>query len=131
MPYIRTRHIYAENVKPGDAVITINDTIEKVKISAPYGQGWKLVTDNGSLTSLHRTAVVAVVEINPCRDGKASDLLVNDLVIIDSVWHQVKTIKVNEESKRKLDITLMRLDSDNAVEVISVGHKKQFSILDK
>lgn len=130
MPTITNRPVYASQVKVGDYIIT-DHGIDIVTQSAAHGIGWGITTRWGRPTFNHTTKTIGVVDIAIYREAKASDLLVNDLVIIDSVWHQVKAVEVNEESKRKLDITLMRLDSDNAVEVISVGHKKQFNILDK
>lgn len=130
MPYIRTRHIYAENVKPGNTIITINDTIEIVAESKPYGKGWKLVMENGNVATTHLTTVVAVVEFTIFKDVKASEVLANDLVFIDGVWHHVLSVTESAESKRKLDISLMKLDSANEQFVVSVGHKKQYKVLD-
>lgn len=130
MPYIRTRHIYAENVKPNDTVITMNDTIEIVAESKPHGKGWKLVMENGNVATTHLTTVVAVVEFSIFREAKASEVLADDLVFIDGLWHQVLSVAENAESKRKLDISLMKLDATNEQFMVSVGHNKQYKVLD-
>ena len=130
MPYIRTRHIYAENVMPGNTIITMNDTIEKVAESKAHGKGWKLVMENGNVATTHLTTVVAVVEFSIFKEAKASEVMADDLVFIDNAWHQVLSVVDSGVSKWKLDISLMKLDSTNEQFVVSVGHKKQYKVLD-
>lgn len=130
MPTITNRPVYANQVKVGDRIITEHG-VDIVTKSAAHGVGWSISTRYGRPMFNHTTKTIGVVVINMYRESKASQLLVNDLVIIDSVWHQVKGVEQSEEGKRKLDITLMRLDDDNEVQVLSVGHTKNFSVLDK
>ena len=131
MPSIRTRHIYAENVKEGDVIISMLNTIESVVKSEPKGQGWLIKTSNGGEATSHRTTVVPVVEVSVADWISASQVLKSDLLLIDDERYLVQEVRTAEESKHKLDIDLVKLNDTLSTETVTVGKNKRYLVLER
>ena len=131
MPSIRTRHIYAENVKEGDVIISMLNTIESVVQSEPKGQGWLIKTSNGGEATSHRTTVIPVVEVSVADWVNASQILKGDLLLIDDERYLVQEVRTAEESKHKLDIDLVKLNDTLSTETVTVGKNKRYLVLER